>query len=322
MRNGVSYMRAKLASTASPYGEYRLLSTISQGISILRGMELKLLKIILDGLICLPLLAAGCGDKSNCEPEFKERCVDGIVYWVDSCGKMGDLVRECQHGCNPNGIECLEISCTSSTECPDGTYCDIQEQTCKLGECVPGCDEICCGNDGCGGSCPEECPVDMQCNPQTCICENLERCSSNTECKPDEVCLDGICDEAWGATYRITVEQVLLLDGCSNWDTDGTCPDLLACFFKDVSQFPGNTTAAEFCTSVELDTDMGRWKEEYFETILLPTDDWTFFILDEDADGWDIIREIKLKPIPLDNIHFGSLVGPGSDIVILIEPVG
>jgi hypothetical protein len=57
-----------------------------------------------DDLICLP--DGTCEPPSTCDPKAKMQCVDGDVYWLDSCDEQGDLVAECNYGCDEGS--CLQ----------------------------------------------------------------------------------------------------------------------------------------------------------------------------------------------------------------------
>ncbi len=126
---------------------------------------------------------------------------------------------------------------------------------------------------------------------------------------------------AWGLTYRIVVMQILVDTNCEGWDEDGTCPDLQVCFFRDVEAFPGAVDSAVFCTSVQYDTHTARWENEYFDTVLLETDDWTIAVLDENQEDWTVLREFRFQPIELFIIHQGFIMGPDSEIFITFEPI-
>ena len=100
----------------------------------------------------------GCsGDK--CKPRTRTVCTQDAVYWVDSCGNQGDKVEDCACGCNPAHTACNQPECTGK----------------------------CCGDNGCGGTCPDECAATSQtCNTTTCLCEGV--CNPNCQnknCGPD-----------------------------------------------------------------------------------------------------------------------------------------
>jgi len=47
--------------------------------------------------------------------------------------------------------------------------------------CEPACQDKCCGNDGCGGTCPDDCAAGgMFCNTGTCLCE-ADPCENHCE---------------------------------------------------------------------------------------------------------------------------------------------
>ena len=110
-------------------------------------------------LVMATLLAA-CGSGSGgeqCTPQVATVCPDGNLYWQDSCGRRGELIENCPCGCDDLGLACL-------------TPCD----------CQPQCAGRCCGDNGCGGVCPDQCPAKTSCNPQGCTCQacSAESCQS------------------------------------------------------------------------------------------------------------------------------------------------
>ena len=102
-------------------------------------------------LLCLVmLLVQACGySVADCVPNDHKICREGVIYWVDSCDKEGDKVGDCECGCNADLSGC--------------------EDPC---ECTPECNSKCCGPDGCGATCPDNCPTGYVCNAQSCECES------------------------------------------------------------------------------------------------------------------------------------------------------
>ncbi len=104
---------------------------------------------------CVPRECGGhCG---SCDSSVGKQCVDGHcvcpgpdekrcegrdVVWYDGCGRRGDHVESCEHGC--------------------------QDGAC--GPCVPDCGEKVCGADGCGGVCGR-CDERFVCLGGECVCE-------------------------------------------------------------------------------------------------------------------------------------------------------
>jgi hypothetical protein len=97
-------------------------------------------------------LVLGCGDGGRgerCVPHDSTVCVGGKVYFKDSCGVWEEEKETCTCGCDDLGAGCR-------------TPCD----------CVPQCAGKCCGDNGCGGVCPDTCAASGQtCNGATCQCQ-------------------------------------------------------------------------------------------------------------------------------------------------------
>ena len=61
-------------------------------------------------------------------------------------------------------------------------------------QCNPDCAGKCCGDDGCGGQCPDQCGDGFSCNANTCQCEQASTCTENdVRCSGDIVqrCISG-----------------------------------------------------------------------------------------------------------------------------------
>lgn len=115
--------------------------------------------VVIAGLGAILLISmAGCGDNSGnaCDSHQATVCEDGIVYWQDGCGRREEKVSACNCGCNVAGDDCK-------------TPCD----------CQPDCTGKCCGDNGCGGTCPDACASTGQvCDPGSCECQGS--CSAST----------------------------------------------------------------------------------------------------------------------------------------------
>ncbi len=141
--------------------------------------------------------------KTNDDCASLERCKEGVCVEVE-CIHTGDC---------PSGKYCVDFHCidnqvcSSDDDCVDPTpVCDTQSGKCV--ECVPDCTGVCCGDDGCGGTCEDNCAqTDRVCNEETCQCEGecVPACDGK-ECGPDgcdgqcgpgcgegENCVDGLC---------------------------------------------------------------------------------------------------------------------------------
>ncbi len=142
-----------------------------------------------DGTHCGP---DGCGGSCVCAPGTQcnadEECVDQTI---------------CEDTCESVGWECDIICGDICGECGADERCEA-----GLCACVPKCEGLYCGGDGCGGTC--ECPESLECDDaKQCVIaeECLEDCSSAGrlcgrvcdnecgECAVDENCVAGGCEE-------------------------------------------------------------------------------------------------------------------------------
>ena len=117
-----------------------------------------------------------CTADSDCSAN--QCCLNEICEDID-CGTME---------CGPDPV-CGE-SCGDCIGCqgfPDPDLCN-PGGTCQQ-VCCPDCAGKCCGDDGCAGLCPDNCPLTGQtCNTQSCMCEGV--------CQPfcqDKVCGPDLC---------------------------------------------------------------------------------------------------------------------------------
>ena len=62
-------------------------------------------------------------------------------------------------------------------------------------ECVPDCKGKCCGDDGCGGTCPDECIHGLCCDLTSCSCvtDCGWECSIDSDCMRGKCCVAGRC---------------------------------------------------------------------------------------------------------------------------------
>ncbi len=143
-------------------------------------------------LLALALaLAAGC-DEGGCRHDVDcpgtQVCRDGSCLWP-ACGGGcqagfycdGARCMPCDSDrhCGPDCVDCSlrdenracvdgACGCTSQADCREQQLC--YQQRCTW--CVPDCSERCCGNDGCGGRCPDRCAeLGLVCNTDSCRCE-------------------------------------------------------------------------------------------------------------------------------------------------------
>lgn len=57
----------------------------------------------------------------DCAPDVGTTCIDGVVYWLDSCGNVLDVKERCECGCSNDFMECEECLC--DPECAEGEIC-------------------------------------------------------------------------------------------------------------------------------------------------------------------------------------------------------
>lgn len=89
-------------------------------------------------------------------------CVDPMND-ADHCG-------ECFNACGVNQ-ECMNGQCVDVCECHEDADC-MPGYCCMNCMCFPkGCEGKCCGEDRCGGTCPDECAAGEICDVSTCTCE-------------------------------------------------------------------------------------------------------------------------------------------------------
>ncbi len=162
-------------------------------------------------LLVLALALGACSAKSRiddlCSNDADcgagERCRDGVCQQVE-CQQSGDC---------PSGQYCVEGFCIDSQPCASDADCAEPTPVCDpdTGRCVacaPDCSGRCCGPDGCGGTCPDECAQTGQtCDQETCRCQgDCQPACTDRECGPDgcggtcppgcadgETCVDGRC---------------------------------------------------------------------------------------------------------------------------------
>ena len=125
------------------------------------------------------LFASACDDDEKCLPQTAKECEDGVLYAMDTCGNRVRVYKVCEWGCNAEGTDCEE--------------------------CLPeSCEGRCCGDDGCGTECPDNCQLTGQtCDFDTCECEG--------ECLPMSCETLGRECDSWP-------------DGCGGMRDCGSCP--------------------------------------------------------------------------------------------------
>ena len=97
------------------------------------------------------LLTAGflCScPEDTCLSHTSRVCVEGNIYWMDSCGNYQELVEECRCGCKTAAAECKrcdDCTCTEESTCcdgclaiNDGELCDDGDPGTRLDNCRDG----------------------------------------------------------------------------------------------------------------------------------------------------------------------------------------
>lgn len=199
------------------------------------------------GAVCdLEIRRCRSPQTGECTDKVASQCLDGIVYWVDSCGRLGELRETCDCGCRDEQ-SCEPCECERNEDCAHlgrNHYCNPFTFEC---DCAPDCGIRCCGDDGCGGECPGACPPETRCGPD-CICvpdcqpqtcagldafcgRQLDGCGGWLECGPETICQDDwamACDDGhWAPQMDCTLHGQTCQDGaCAG---PALCPDGLGC---------------------------------------------------------------------------------------------
>lgn len=184
----------------------------------------------------------------ECVEEVAGTCLDGIIYWVDSCGRLGRQREVCDCGCRDEQ-SCEPCECTSNSDCTQfgqNYYCDPFLHACA---CATECAGRCCGDDGCGGSCAQACPPGTRCQPDDCICvqdcqpltcEQIgaqcgqldDGCGGWIECGPEHKCQGAQAMVCADGAWRLDADCGALDQQCLNGvcvPADGLCPDGQVC---------------------------------------------------------------------------------------------
>ncbi len=120
-------------------------------------------------------------------------CLHARGLWWAPVVVFAAFLMSCEP--EPNG------KCQDSADCPSGMTCDAG--VCRS-ICVPSCTGLCCGDDGCGGTCDDTCgDTGQACSASTCRCEGT--------CRP--LTCQGAGVECGQAS-----------DGCEGTLSCGTCP--------------------------------------------------------------------------------------------------
>jgi hypothetical protein len=95
---------------------------------------------------------------------YEQTCLDEILWWKDDCGDFSEIAQNCECGCEID-------KCKSPCPCTDGTI-RCHDDCVDPSVIEIACQDKCCGDDGCGNSCPDNCSFDTPCDPGTCTCRS------------------------------------------------------------------------------------------------------------------------------------------------------
>ena len=166
--------------------------------------------------ICVDeVTSLGCGNCGGDGPQ----CGNGECEGGENCGVCPQDCGECDGqgdccaphetpGCNDPGIQkCVcDLDAFCCAEMWDEICVEeVEAENCgQCGECVPNCDGLQCGGDGCGGTCGQ-CPPDKSCQDGHCIADGCapdcagKQCGDDGcggtcgGCPPGETCHSGTC---------------------------------------------------------------------------------------------------------------------------------
>jgi hypothetical protein len=111
---------------------------------------------------------------------------------------------ECEPDCDRKC--CGDDGCGGT--CPNTCGAGYDPYWCLCGTpCIPVCTGKCCGDDGCGSTCSDYCPAGYVCNQQNCQCEGPV-CGSDSDCEDTQCCLDGTCEDMECEVYDCGIDPV------------------------------------------------------------------------------------------------------------------
>jgi hypothetical protein len=118
-------------------------------------------------------------------------------------------------GCSDSAEPKETPECVQNIDCADfgaNWVCDTDIGKC---ECLPNCQDKCCGDDGCGNDCADNCVEGQACNATSCTCE--------------EVCVPQSCQE-------LGKQCDFWDDGCGVDIDCGSCPSDHTCDADGICQ--------------------------------------------------------------------------------------
>jgi len=102
-------------------------------------------RIFLAVALCISVFP-GCSEE-NCIERAGTYCDEGVAYWTDSCGEIGEVKEECACGCRADHTDCkkCECQCEQVSDCCDGCQpvndaeeCDDGDPATDIDMCVAG----------------------------------------------------------------------------------------------------------------------------------------------------------------------------------------
>ncbi len=77
---------------------------------------LKMLKML--GCATVFILSACGPDQEDCE-QLKQAsyCEEGVVYWLDSCGNLGEIKEQCECECLSEPLTGCKFRCVPTSDC-------------------------------------------------------------------------------------------------------------------------------------------------------------------------------------------------------------
>jgi len=200
--------------------------------------------------------------RKDCVPDCEGRCCGS-----DGCG--GTCPAGCPEGeiCDWSTCWCEVVKeCETNDDCPEDYWCDRTDWTCRSFDCIPNCAGKCCGSDGCGGTCPNNCPAGFYCHLNSCECRP-EVCQNDSDCMQSQCCLQSVCFYMACGDLECGPDPVchkecgpcpggqVCLDGICVTAGDGLPGD--PCTFGDVNDSAGDCTLGLACLGVLADGTAG-----------------------------------------------------------------
>ena len=167
---------------------------------------------------------------------------------------MGLAALNCGDNEDPKECETNEICIEKHGA---GWWCDRTVWECK--PCIPICEGKCCGGDGCGGTCTDNCTAPEFCNTQTCGC--VSGCQDDGDCTTTQCCINNNCTEMSCGTLECGNDPVCSKscgtctapETCNNGTCVGPCADDTDC---TATQCCINNLCTEMsCGTMECDDD-------------------------------------------------------------------